>query len=161
MSLVKFTTQIVESFVSRNEISPEALPALVKEIFRTLSAIAAETEAGQETPSFGTRQMVEELFQGTGRTLLPERERHLPVIPIAEAVTAENVYCLICGKATKALKSHLTRSHHLKVHEYRNRFNLPKDFPMVAPTYSKRRRELALEAGLGERPKNIRDPSIK
>ncbi|MGN7612601.1 MucR family transcriptional regulator [Magnetococcales bacterium HHB-1] len=81
----------------------------------------------------------------------PQPKRHTPIVPISEAVREDVVICLICGKECKALKGHLTRSHRISIEEYRERFGLPKSFPLVAPSYSAHRRKLAKDAGLGER----------
>lgn len=73
-----------------------------------------------------------------------------PVIPLERAVTREKVYCLCCGKGFKMLKRHLGAEHGLTEEEYRQRFNLPEDMPLVAPSYSERKAKYAKSVGFGK-----------
>ena len=73
-----------------------------------------------------------------------------PVIPIDQAVRQDAVTCLFCGKRGKTLCGHIRNAHDMDVNEYRTYFGLPKDFPLVAPSYSEKRRGLARKAGLGQ-----------
>ena len=75
----------------------------------------------------------------------------VPFVPVDQAVTQDTIFCLICGKASKAIKGHLTKTHRIDIPTYRANFGLPKDFPMVAPSYSETRRKLAVAAGSGEK----------
>lgn len=72
-----------------------------------------------------------------------------PIVPIDKAVTNETVKCLICGKTGKTLKRHIRAAHKISVPEYRKRFNLPNDFPLVAPSYSELCRQKAKDKGFG------------
>ena len=99
------------------------------------------------------------------RTVLPAPRQPQsavePVVPIEQAVEYDFVVCLICGKAGKLLKRHIKSAHNLNAEEYRHRFNLPKDFPLVAPSYSEKRRNLALDAGLGKKLSGFRKKRTK
>jgi predicted transcriptional regulator len=72
-----------------------------------------------------------------------------PAVPVSRSVTPDAVICLECGARQKTLRRHLSAAHDLSPEEYRARWNLPADYPLVAPEYAKRRSELALESGLG------------
>lgn len=72
-----------------------------------------------------------------------------PAVPIKKSITPEAVYCLDCGKPQKMLKRHLGTAHDLTVDDYRAKWNLPSDYPVVAPAYAQKRSQLALNSGLG------------
>lgn len=72
-----------------------------------------------------------------------------PALPVAQAVTRDKVYCLCCGKGFKMLKRHLGTEHGLTEDQYRRRFSLPEDMPLVAPSYSERKARHARDVGLG------------
>jgi predicted transcriptional regulator len=74
-----------------------------------------------------------------------------PAVPIRRSVGAESITCLDCGQKSKMLKRHLSTAHGMTVDEYRTRWSLPSDYPMVAKNYSARRSELAKSIGLGRR----------
>ncbi|MBF0123898.1 MAG: chorismate synthase [Magnetococcales bacterium] len=75
----------------------------------------------------------------------------LPAVPVADSVQEDAVVCLICKRACKALKGHLRRTHGLGEEEYRRRFDLPKEMPLVAPSYSAQRRKMALDQEVWQR----------
>jgi predicted transcriptional regulator len=83
---------------------------------------------------------------------LPAEEKAEPAVPVRGSIRPDHLVCLVCGKPQKMLKRHLAVQHELTPDEYRQRLGLKPDFPMVAPNYAQRRRELALSIGLG-RPK--------
>ena len=78
-------------------------------------------------------------------------EDHTPAVPINKSVRKATIVCLECGKSGKMLKRHLSTAHGLGVKEYRARWGLPADYPMVAPNYSAQRRALAKKIGLGRK----------
>ncbi|MBF0109449.1 MAG: MucR family transcriptional regulator [Magnetococcales bacterium] len=143
--MTRQTVDIVTAYLKKNEVAARDVPGLIRNVF----------------------VMLQDLSEGSGKTTGVERRNHLdvleesssgertdvwePAVPLEEAVTRDEVVCLICGKRCKAIKGHLTRSHKIRLEEYRKAFNLPKDFRMVAPSYSERRRILAIEAGLGDK----------
>ncbi len=79
-----------------------------------------------------------------------EVEVPIPAIEIEKSVTQEKVYCLCCGRGFAMLKRHLKAEHGLSEEQYRARFNLPEDYPLVAPSYSERKAKYAKEIGLGK-----------
>ncbi len=74
-----------------------------------------------------------------------------PAVPIKKSVRKETIVCLECGRSAKMLKPHLSRAHGLGVNEYRERWKLPADYPMVSPNYAAVRSELAKKIGLGRK----------
>ena len=129
--MIKQTTDIVKSYVAKNRISPQELTDLIESVHQSLRALASESSVHP--------------------TEEPTDTLAVPFMPVDQAVTPDNVYCLICGKACKAIKGHLTKTHHIDIPTYRANYGLPKDFPMVAPSYSEMRRRWAVAAGSAEK----------
>lgn len=124
--LLAFTTEIVSSHVSRNETTATELPKLIQDVYRALASVnATESEA----------------------------EHLQPAVPVKKSVFPDYIVCLEDGKKLKMLKRHLKTAYHLTPEEYRVRWNLPADYPMVAPNYAERRSGLAKKIGLGVRSK--------
>ena len=120
--LLALVTDIVASHVANNRMDSNELPQLIRQVYSTLSSIG-ETEVAPERPH--------------------------PAVPIKKSVTPEYVICLEDGKKLKMLKRHLKTSYNMTPDEYRERWGLPADYPMVAPNYAIQRRELAKKIGLG------------
>lgn len=129
--ILALTAQIVSAHVAHNAVPAAALPALIQEVHRTLSTI-----------------------EGTPTAPLPKRPE--PAVPIAKSVTPEFIICLEDGKKLKMLKRHLKTSFNLTPEQYRERWGLPADYPMVAPRYAKQRSNLAKKIGLGTKPRKRR-----
>jgi predicted transcriptional regulator len=125
-SVLGWTAQIVSAHVSNNTVSPEALPALIQEVFRTLSNVGVQAE-----PS----------------------EKPQPAVPIKKSVFGDYIICLEDGKKLKMLKRHLKTAYNLEPDQYRERWGLPPDYPMVAPNYARQRSSLAKKIGLGTKPR--------
>lgn len=124
--LLAFTTEIVSSHVSRNETTAAELPKLIKEVYHALASVnVAEAEV--------------EVLQ--------------PAVPVKKSVFPDYIVCLEDGKKLKMLKRHLKTAYNMTPNEYRARWNLPADYPMVAPNYAERRSGLAKKIGLGVRSK--------
>ena len=122
--LIRKTVEIVKAFVSKNTCTVEDLPKLISETHAALtgqSAVAAEKA-------------------------LPE-----PAVPINRPVTPDYIVCLEDGRRLKMLKRHLKTAYNMTPDEYRERWGLPSDYPMVAPNYAARRSALAKEIGLGSK----------
>lgn len=122
--LLELTAQIVSAYVSNNSFSSEALPGLVREVYTSLE------NAGQAAP---------------------EPEKLQPAVPIKRSVFPDYIVCLEDGKKLKMLKRHLQSAYGMTPDQYRERWNLPADYPMVAPNYAERRSTLAREIGLGRK----------
>jgi len=123
--LVAHAADIVVAYVSRNAVSTADLPALIRNVHSALSTIV--TPQIQKEPA-------------------PEL---VPAVPVRRSITPEQIICLEDGKAFKSLKRHLRTSYNLTPEQYRAKWGLPVDYPMVAPNYSSTRSRLAKENGLG------------
>ncbi len=122
------TAQIVSAHVSHNPVPAAELPGLIQEVFRTLA--------------------------GVGNRPAPEPERPQPAVPIKKSITPGYLICLEDGKKLKMLKRHLKTSYNLTPEQYRERWGLGSDYPMVAPDYAKHRSSLAKKIGLGTTPRD-------
>ena len=118
--LMALTTQIVSAHVAHNEVSPEQLPALIHSVFTALGNANSPPPAATE-----------------------------PAVAVRSSVRPDAVTCLDCGKQFSMLKRHLNTDHSLTPQQYRAKWNLPHDYPMVAPNYAKVRSNLAKKIGLG------------
>lgn len=119
------TSHIVSAFVANNPVPAASLPDLIRSVHETISELAIG--AGKPEPR-------------------PE-----PAVTISKSVTPDFLICLEDGRKLKMLKRYLRSRYDMTPDEYRNRWNLPADYPMVAPNYAKRRSEFAKEIGLGRK----------
>lgn len=124
-ALLELTTQIVAAHVSNNVVAPADLPQLIDQVYRSLSNVGAEPVAVEERPQ--------------------------PAVPIKKSVTPEYIICLEDGKKLKMLKRHLKTAYDMSPEQYRERWGLPPEYPMVAPNYARQRSSLAKQIGLGTR----------
>lgn len=124
LELHKATTQIVAAYLGRNEIRSDALPVLISQIFVTLQRLTSPVE---------------------------EPAAQTPAVPVKKSVTRDHITCLECGQKAKMLKRHLQVQHEMSPAEYRDKWNLPGDYPMTAPGYAKVRADLARAIRLGSR----------
>jgi predicted transcriptional regulator len=118
--------EIVAAYVGKNRVDPAELPALIASVNQALASLDQASSAAAPTSL-------------------------TPAVPIRRSVGAESITCLDCGQKSKMLKRHLSTAHSMTVDEYRTRWGLPTDYPMVAKNYSARRSELAKSLGLGRR----------
>lgn len=123
--LLTLTTQIVSAHVGHNAVDLSDLPTLIEQVYRTLSNVGSEPA--------------------------PQMERPQPAVAIKKSVTPEYIICLEDGKQLKMLKRHLKTAYNMTPEEYRERWGLAADYPMVAPNYAKQRSKLAKQIGLGTR----------
>ncbi len=123
--LLEITTDIVASFVSNNPLPASGLPDLIATVHSTVLALASETPAEAPRPD--------------------------PAVPISKSITPDFIICLEDGRKLKMLKRYLRSRYDLSPEEYRARWGLPADYPMVAPNYAKRRSAFAKEIGLGRK----------
>ncbi len=122
--LIDLTTEIVSAYVANNSTPRDAVPDLIQQIYRALADIA---EDDSDT-----------------------RNRLTPAVPVSESVTDDYIICLEDGQKFQSLKRHLRSHFDLSPDDYRAKWDLPKDYPMVAPNYTQRRSILAKEMGLGQ-----------
>ena len=123
-----------------------------------LTALTTEITAGylrgNRLPAAGIPEvisLVHDALRQLGQPVAPEKEPQRPAVPIRKSVTAEYIVCLEDGKKLKMLKRHLSATYGMTPDQYRARWNLPADYPMVAPAYAGRRSDLAKASGLGRR----------
>ena len=118
------TSKIVSAFVANNEIKAEELTGVISTVHSTLNQLGIPNEA-------------------------PQRPNVSPAVPISKSVHDDHLVCLDCGRKMKTLKRHLNAYHNLSPKEYRQRWGLSADYPIVAVRYSKERTKLALESKFG------------
>jgi predicted transcriptional regulator len=112
--------EIVAAYLRKNSVAPSDVPAVISQVYQAL----------------------------TGLTQPPPAEPE-PAVPIRRSINREYITCLDCGAKAKMLRRHLASAHNLMPADYRARWKLPTDYPMVAPSYAARRSELAKAVGLG------------
>lgn len=122
--LLELTAEIVSAHASNNKIAPAELPQVINDVFATLSELG-ESGVPAEAPT--------------------------PAVPVKKSITPDYIICLEDGKKLKMLKRHLNTSYGMTPEQYRERWGLPADYPMVAPNYAKRRSTLAKKIGLGRK----------
>ena len=119
----QLTVQIVAAHVAHNNVAPNDLPALIGQVYNAVN--------------------------GLGKPVEPVKVRPEPVVPIKKSVTPDYIVCLEDGKKLKMLKRHLQAAYNMSPDEYRERWGLPADYPMVAPNYAEQRSAFAKKNGLG------------
>jgi predicted transcriptional regulator len=120
--LLELTTEIVVAHVGNNAVDLRDLPRLIHGVHATLTTVGAEPT-------------------------VPESPK--PAVPVKRSVFADHIVCLDCGKKLKMLKRHLKTAHDMAPDEYRRRWSLSADYPLVAPKYADHRSSLAKQIGLG------------
>jgi predicted transcriptional regulator len=126
VGLAHLTADIVSAYVSHNNIPAAQVPELIGNVSSALRAKVS-----------GPAQ--------------PEPEPQEPAVPIRRSVKPDEIICLECGKKFKSIKRHLKNAHDLEPNEYRQKWGLAKDYPMVAPNYAEARSALAKSIGLGRK----------
>ena len=121
---LELTADIVASYVAHNSVSADGLPALIASIDAALKGLSAPKAA--------------------------EPVDLIPAVPVKKSVTNDFIVCLEDGKKFKSLKRHLRTAYNLTPDDYRAKWGLPANYPMVAPAYAERRSALAKAAGLGQ-----------
>ena len=128
LNLVDLTADIVSAYVGNNTVAASDLPGIINEVHVALQKTAA-----------GSNE--------------PEPEPLKPAVPIKKSVTPDYIICLEDGKKFKSLKRHLRTHYAMTPEEYREKWGLDADYPMVAPNYAAARSELAKKMGLGQQRK--------
>ena len=123
--LLRLSAGIVAAYVGQNQVSQSALPDLVQQVYGALIGLGVE-----EAP-------------------VAPAERQRPAAPISRSVQDDYIICLEDGKRLKMLKRYLRSRYDMSPEEYRRKWNLPPDYPMVAPAYAARRSAFAKQIGLG------------
>lgn len=118
------TAQIVSAHVRHNTVAPEALPALIQDVYNTLMNVGKQPT---------------------------QTEKPTPAVPVKQSIRTDRIICLEDGKSFSMLKRHLMTDHKLTPQQYREKWELPRDYPMVAPNYAQTRSTLAKKIGLGRK----------
>jgi predicted transcriptional regulator len=121
--ILGLAAQIVSAHVRHNAVAADALPRLIQEVYRAL------VNVGQQ----------------------PTQEKATPAVPVKQSIRQDRIVCLEDGKSFSMLKRHLMTDHKLTPQQYREKWGLPRDYPMVAPNYAKTRSALAKKIGLGRK----------
>lgn len=124
---IELTAEVVAAYVGNNPVSTSELPNLIGEVY---TALKSAESAGSETTVTNAK----------------------PAVPVKKSLTDDYIICLEDGKKFKSLKRHLRSHFDLSPEEYREKWGLPHDYPMVAPNYAKARSQLAKTMGLGRKP---------
>ena len=127
--VLALTAKIVAAHVSNNTVPLTDLPGLIHQVHQALSGVGSSASAAA---------------------------RPQPAVPIKKSVMPDYIVCLEDGKKLKMLKRHLKTAYNLTPEQYRERWELPADYPMVAPNYAKQRSQLARDLGLGTKSKRRR-----
>lgn len=134
--VLRMVTDVIASYLKKNPVAASDLPGVIATVYGAFTA-----------PQTGTVEAVV--------------ERPEPAVPIKRSVTPDYIICLEDGKQLKMLKRHLATSYNLTPDEYRVRWGLPPDYPMVAPNYATQRSALAKQIGLGSRARDGRPAKKK
>jgi len=126
--LIELSAQIVAAYVGRNTVEQADLPKLITEVHRALEQVALAPARGEDDPK--------------------------PPVNIKKSITPDYLVCLEDGKKFKSLKRHLRTHFNLTPEQYREKWGLPADYPMVAPNYANSRSKLAKNMGLGQKRKS-------
>ena len=132
--LLAHTAQIVSAHLGHGNVPANNIPALIQQVYAALRELGSAPEPAQRQPQE-------------------------PAVPIKRSVFPHYIICLEDGKQLKMLKRHLQTSYSMTVDEYRAKWDLPANYPMVAPTYAEHRSMLAKKIGLGRKPKEAEPPA--
>lgn len=134
-SLLSYVSDIVCAHVSNNAVTPSDVPNLIQSVHTALA--------------------------GLGKEQTPVVEKQTPAVSIRASVKHDAIVCLECGERMKMLKRHLTTDHQLTPADYKSKWQLPMDYPLVAPEYAAKRRDLAVKIGLGRKAKKNKPEEVK
>jgi predicted transcriptional regulator len=126
--LIELTAEIVAAYVGNNTVSSSELPALIASVHGALGGV-------------------------TSAAPVEVVEKQKPAVPVRRSVNNDYIICLEDGQKFKSLKRHLMTHYNLTPEQYREKWDLPSDYPMVAPAYAEARSRLAKEMGLGQKRK--------
>ena len=123
--IIEMTADIVSAYVGNNSVSATDLPSLIQSVHRALAGVSTGAEPVEVTPKE-------------------------PAVPLKRSITPDYLICLEDGRKFKSLKRHLRTKYNMSPEDYRAKWGLAKDYPMVAPNYAKARSDLAKQMGLGQ-----------
>ncbi|MBC6980823.1 MULTISPECIES: MucR family transcriptional regulator [unclassified Caulobacter] len=124
--LLRLSAEVVSAYVTQNPLQPQAIPELIHSVHQTLTRLGEPIEAPRPL------------------------EKQKPAVPVSKSVQNDHIVCLEDGKKLKMLKRYLRSKYDMTPEDYRRKWNLPPDYPMVAPAYAARRSDFAKQIGLGK-----------
>jgi predicted transcriptional regulator len=124
-AIIEMTTDIVSAYVGNNSVSANDIPSLIQSVHKALTGVAGGVEVVEVAPKE-------------------------PAVAVKRSITPDFLICLEDGRKFKSLKRHLRTKYDMSPEEYRAKWGLAKDYPMVAPNYAKARSDLAKQMGLGQ-----------
>jgi predicted transcriptional regulator len=133
---VSLAADVVSAYVSNNPVATSDLPKLLADVHSALAGLS-------------------------GQTVAPPAEPQAPAVSVKKSLTPDYIICLEDGKKFKSLKRHLRTQYDLTPEQYREKWNLPSDYPMVAPNYAAARSELAKKMGLGQQRSSTKRKPVK
>ncbi|MFO0987793.1 MAG: MucR family transcriptional regulator [Alphaproteobacteria bacterium] len=122
--MLRMTASVVSAYVGNNSLPPTQIPDVIKTVYGSLTSLGAAA-GGRDAPR--------------------------PAVPVRRSITPDYIVCLEDGRKLKMLKRHLRTTYNMSVEDYRQKWGLPLDYPMVAPNYAKQRSAFAKRIGLGRR----------
>jgi len=128
-NMTEMVVEIISAFVSNNSVPPTELPLLISNVHKALTSLGDGSDTKTSEPQS-------------------------PAVPIKKSVSNDYIICLEDGRKFKSLKRHLRTKYNMSPEDYRAKWKLPKDYPMVAPSYAAARSNLAKEMGLGQGGRN-------
>ena len=123
--IVAYTTEIISAYLANNEVSVENIPEVTKKAFSAIADITKEAYNLRHRPAL------------------------TPAVPVEESIHDDYIICLEDGKKLQMLKRHLSTVYNMTLEQYKERWGLPVDYPVVSPNYAKRRSDIAKTTGLG------------
>jgi predicted transcriptional regulator len=133
--LLQLTTTVVASYLSKNTVAPNQLPELIRTVHATLGGLGTTTPATTAPANTPSAQA---------------NKGNKPAVSVKKSITPEYLVCLEDGRKLKMLKRHLRSVYNMSPEQYRAKWNLPNDYPMVAPKYAEQRSDFAKKIGLGK-----------
>jgi len=130
IEIMGLASDVASSYLSNNQVSIDDIPTVIQTVYHALTRLAQNPQEATNRPT--------------------------PAIAIEDSITENYIVCLEDGKQLKMLKRHLKSAYNMSPEQYRERWNLSPDYPMVAPNYAKRRSTLAMKIGLGRKRKDQR-----
>ncbi len=119
---IRLTARIIKSYLSNHKVNPEEIPSMIQQVFQSFEQPQPEQVKAPE-----------------------------PAVPIKKSVTHDYIICLEDGRKFRSMRRHLRATYDMSPADYRKKWNLPADYPMVAPAYAQKRQQLAKQFGLGQR----------
>jgi len=123
--MLRMTASVVSAYVGNNSLTPTQIPDVIKTVYGSLTSLGRAGGGGRDAPR--------------------------PAVPVRRSITPDYIVCLEDGRRLKMLKRHLRTTYNMSVEDYRQKWGLPLDYPMVAPNYAKQRSAFAKLIGLGRR----------